>query len=153
MITKRNLLINLLILSVLVFAHMAFAQNEAKAPARMGATKVIEGEVSAITKDGVAVVYHRDTAKGTEDEVFIPLDNSVQLVHKRSISEIKTGDIVSIQYYEQIKEGKKNEPGNKFKGTVLTFLKPAAKKPEAQTTDSSEEESESGAALPLKGIK
>ncbi len=153
MITKRHLLINLLILSVLVFAHMAFAQNEAKAPVRMGATKVIEGEVSAITKDGVAVVYHRDTAKGTEDEVFIPLDSSIQLVHKRSISEIKVGDIVSIQYYEQIKEGKKNEPGNKFKGTVLTFLKPAVKKPEAQATDSNEEENDSGTALPLKGIK
>ncbi len=91
-------------------------------------SKEITGEVSAVNKNGIAIIYNRDLGKGSEDEIFVPLDNTVKLVHKQSIADINVGDVVSV-LYEEVSENTKEGVVNKFAGKIVTFVKPAVKKP------------------------
>jgi hypothetical protein len=151
--TKKILSAGLLVLLCVGIFGMAFAQEvkEEKGVKKATNVKEIEGEVSAVNKNGIAVVYKRDLTKGTEYEIFLPLDDKVKIAHKRKIDEISVGDIVKVQY-DEITEEAREGPRKTLKGVTVTFLKPAPKKPESPVVESDEEETETG-ALPLKGIK
>lgn len=108
----------------------------------------LQGEVSWINKKYIAIVYNRDAAKGTEEEILLPLDESVKLQHKRKLDEIAVGDIVSIQYDEETEEDAHNEKKQSRKAKVITFVKPAVKKlsPEVLPEDIKDD------SLSFKGI-
>ncbi|MDD5466036.1 MAG: hypothetical protein PHP73_06850 [Candidatus Omnitrophica bacterium] len=121
-----------------------FAQEEGKQekPKAKTMIKTIEGQVSAVNKNGIAVVYSRDLAKGLEKEIFLPLDNSIRLVHKKRLEDISVGDTVSVQYEEVTRGEAKEGLVKTLKGITVTFLKPAPKKPEVPVMESEEGENE-----------
>lgn len=135
-----------------LWSCVLFAQEGEKQekPKTTSIFKEMEGQVSAVNKNGIAIVYNRNLAEGLEEEMFVPLDNSIRLVHKKKIEEIGVGDIVSVQY-EEITRQAKEGPVKILKGTTVTFLKPAPKKPEALAVGS--EENEDAGDLSLKGIE
>ncbi len=109
--------------------------------------KEIQGEVSWIGKDKIAVTYKRDDAKGGEYEILLSFDkNSVRLVHKKSLGEIKIGDVVRIEYDETKEDSKGTEKIN-YQVKTIGFVRPAAPKPVAPA------EGEEEASLAIKGIK
>jgi len=119
-----------ILLSVNLY-YLAFAQEEEKTrekPRISSVTKKIEGVVSAVNKNGIAVVYNRNPVKGLEEEMFVPLNNSIRLAHKKKLEEIGIGDTVSVKYEEITREAKEG-PVKTFEGITGTFLKPAPKKP------------------------
>lgn len=90
----------------LVTCQMVFAQEaqqqKAKVPSVM---KELQGEVTWIRKDRIAIVYNRDTAAGSEDEILLPIDEKVGLEYIRSVSNISVGDTVYLQIEESVEQG------------------------------------------------
>ncbi len=117
-------------------------------------TKEVQGEISGISKDFIAIVYERDVEKGIEYEMLLPIEKGIRLVHKQTLDQIKVGDIVSVQY-EEVTEEYKEVPRQKRTAKIISFVKPAEKKPEPVESETavlnSEDTGEEG--FPIKGIK
>jgi len=92
--------------------------------------KEIQGEISAIGKDYISIVYQREREKGVEYEIWLPLDkDNVRLIHKESLEELKVGDFIRVQYEEVTKEYKEKVRSFR-KVKTISFIKPAVRKPE-----------------------
>jgi hypothetical protein len=83
-------------------------------------TESVSGEVSAIGKRYISVVYNTDYDTGTEYEVMIPITENTVYSHTKGLSDIKRGDLVSIQY---------KKPAEGSKGTAsaetISFIQAA----------------------------
>ena len=97
----------------------------------------LTGEVSAISKDFIAIVFRRDEKKGTEEEIGLPIPKNVIVEHKKSLDQIAVGDMVSIQYDEVVEQ---NETGKVTKrvAKVISFVRAAQIKPQKDVLDSSD---------------
>lgn len=71
--------------------------------------ETVSGEVSGITKNYISVIFDRDYDAGTEEEALIPIGPNTAIKHKKSINEIKKGDLISIEY-ENPTENSKRKP-------------------------------------------
>ncbi len=103
---------------------------------------VISGQVSAVTKDFIAVVYRSDEAKGSEEEIALPVAGDAVVEHKQSLSQIGVGDMVDVEY-EEYSEETPEGPKSKRVAVVVRFLR-AAPKPQLEpfTFEAEEEEAE-----------
>jgi hypothetical protein len=147
-------------LSIMVFfaagAGLSYAEGTGKPEKKKAAiakseVKEIQGEVSYITKRSISVVYARDAQTGSESEILLPYDKNLVIVHKRRLSEIQVGDIVSVKYLDEILDyGDKKE--NKITAKAISFLNPApSDSPYKKAIVPETGEGES--LLPLKGAK
>lgn len=102
---------------------------------------VISGEVSAVTKNFIAVVYSRNEADGSEKEIAMPLSKDAVVEHKRSLSEIKVGDLVDLEFEEYTEETLEG-PVTTRVAIVVRFLRAAAKQVQPFTFESATEEEE-----------
>ena len=113
---------------------IAYAQNDT--PKKTGRImKGVSGEVSAISKDFISVVYRRDEAKGSEEEIALPVAKDVIVEHKKSIAEIGAGDLVDVEleeYTEETPEG----PKSKREAKVIRFVSAAPKQANSVVLDS-----------------
>ncbi len=164
----RMTLIVLAILGLLSFTVICFAEDSKsgvkskdKKEISSSDVKELEGTVSAIDKNGIAVVFQKDAQKGSEEEMYIPIEKGqIRLVHKTSLKEIEAGDTVKVGFKEVTDEIEGKEK-KRFKATTITFLKKAEKKPESQMPLEQEESvsldsssaPEAAQTIPLKGFK
>ena len=102
---------------------------------------IISGEVSAVSKDFIAVVYRSDKEKGSEEEIALPVAAEAVVEHKQSLSEIGIGDMVDVEYEEYTEETPEG-PRSKRVAVAVRFLRAAVKQPEPFTFEAEEEESE-----------
>ena len=123
----------LLILS-LVLLNLALAQNGP------GKAKIISGEVSAISKDFIAVVYRSDNTHGSEEEIALPIAKDATVEHKKSLSEIIPGDMVDVEFEEYTEETPQGSRSKRV-AVVVRFLK-AGNKPVETFTFGKEEGTE-----------
>ncbi len=77
----------------------------------------VSGEISGITKRSISVVYNRDYDTGTEYEVLIPVDDGTQFKHKQALSDLKVGDLISVEYENPDKDSK-----HKARARVVNFV-------------------------------
>lgn len=96
------------------FIYKAFAQEQAQKAADnvdedAFTVETVSGEVSGITKHYISIIYDRDYEAGTEEEALIPFDPNTAFKHKKSIDEIKRGDLISVEY-EKPTENSKRKP-------------------------------------------
>ncbi|MCD6228244.1 MAG: hypothetical protein J7K17_02050 [Candidatus Omnitrophica bacterium] len=117
-----------LILSMVIVVNCVEAkEDEVKITREI---KEIQGEISAIGKDYISIVYQREREKGVEYEIWLPLDkDNVRLIHKESLEELKVGDFIRVQYEEVTKEYKEKVRSFR-KVKTISFIKPAVRKPE-----------------------
>ncbi|MDD5347172.1 MAG: hypothetical protein PHT59_01010 [Candidatus Omnitrophica bacterium] len=166
---KTSITIVLMAFSLAGFAGALFAQD-AKEPAGAKQEPVIDmqvreakGEVVVISRRSISLMTSRDAATGEETEILLPYDKTLVIEHKRSLSEIQSGDRVSIKYTEEVIDyGDKKE--SKVLAKVVTFLNPAnqdspykkAREAAQQATtqqETAQQETEQQESLPLKGVK
>ena len=112
------------------FFTAALAQEEEEEI--IAVMREVSGEVGAISPGLITVIYNRDEDMKREDEIDLPIDKDVRLVHKSKLSDINIGDIVSVKYEELqkkeeiekegITETKTRIIGRKAK--VITFVRP-----------------------------
>lgn len=76
---------------------------------------VVSGEVSGIAKNYISIIYDRDYDLGTDYEIMIPVEPSTVLRHKQNFSDIKVGDLVSVEYEKPL-------PGSKRKSLAKTVM-------------------------------
>jgi len=164
----RKILIILALLGLVSFAAICFAQDSKTEAKHQGKREVsssdvqeIEGTVSAVDNNGIAVVFKKDEAKGEEEEIYVPIEKGqIRLVHKTNIKEIEVGDTVKVGFKE-VTEEEEGKESKRFKATTITFLKKAEKKPlpqmppEPQDQVSPEDSAapEATQTIPLKGFK
>lgn len=139
-IIKRITQIGLVAVLVLGFVNSGFTQvskeKEPEAPKETkeniikSVTKEVSGEISAIGKDYISIIYKRDEKKGTEYEMLVPIDTSTKLERKKSLSELNIGDTVKIQCEDMTLEDTSGEKKMERKAKVISFVSPAVKKPE-----------------------
>ena len=98
--------------------------------------KSIGGEVSAINKNYISVVYHRDLNKHSQDEIGIPIGAGVTVEHKKDISQIGMGDTVEVKYEESVIKDKEGNKSSKRVAKVVTFIRAKEKKAESTALDS-----------------
>lgn len=108
--------------------------------------KVVSGKVTAIGKDYIAVAYEEDLQNGVEQEIFLPIDTSVKLVHKSKITDINPGDRVELSYDEEVKTYQDGKSDKARKATKVSFISPAKKSPFS-------DESDAEGGLDLKGLR
>lgn len=96
-------LMGMIVLSSLCFGQGAHAQEEKEEEA-MVVVKEVSGKVSAIRSNFITIVYKKNVEKGIEYEIDFPIDKDVRVVHKKSLSEIKAGDMVIVKYEQEQKE-------------------------------------------------
>ena len=127
--------------------------KDIKEPAVSSTLKEVQGEVSSLTKRSISVVYDRDEQKGEEFEMLLPFDiNNVKIEHKRSLSEISSGDIVLVQYTEDTADyGDRKE--TKIRAVTIRFLNPADAKSPYKPKAAAQEQAGSIQGLTLKGVK
>ncbi|MFH0839268.1 MAG: hypothetical protein V1893_03690 [Candidatus Omnitrophota bacterium] len=111
---------------VLCLAETVQAQEEkAKAEKRKGA---IEGEISAISNKYISIVYKKE--KDAEYEMLLPIDKDIEIIHKKSLDEMKVGDTVYIEYEDEVITDTAEEgQAMKRKAKVISFMSPAPPKP------------------------
>jgi len=131
----------------LLITGFVFAQEKKDEVKTTSEIKEVQGKVTAVGKDYIAVAYQTDLEKGVEYEIFLPVGNEVRLVHKRKISDIHLGDSVKVAYEEESKEYDPEKVDKNRKAKTITFLKPAEISPEPPV------EAPDDAGLSLKGLK
>lgn len=115
----------------LAISAAAFAQRDDKGRKIIKrASGEISGEISAIGRDFISVIYKRDEKKGAEYEVLVPIDAGTKLERKRSLSELNLGDTVNIQFEDMTLEDAGREKNMERKAKVISFVRPAVRKPE-----------------------
>lgn len=140
-----TIIVGILFIISLVAAGQTQEQDEKGKIKTTTLAKEVQGEIGAIGKDYITIIYERDAQKGIEYEMWLPIEkDKIKLVHKRSLEQLNIGDIVRVQY-EEITEEYKEGPRLSRKAKVISFVKPAPQKPE-QTALESE-------FLTIKGIK
>jgi hypothetical protein len=89
-------------------------------------TKSVQGEVSGISYNFIAVIYDQDEKSSYEMALNVPKD--VKIEHKNRILDIGVGDIVDVTYEEtqEIKGDEKPRLLSRI-AKVVKFLKPAEK--------------------------
>ncbi len=114
--------ITILLMSTFIICPL-FAKDEPEASKQLSAkeksgsetpveypvtVETVSGEVSAIDKNYISIVYDRDYDSGTEYEILIPFDSKTAVKHKTKIADIKKGDLVSVEYEKPVeaKDGK-----------------------------------------------
>jgi len=97
---------------------------------RTSVKKELQGEVTWISKTGdrIAIVFSRDEASRSEQEILLPVDKNTVLHHKTSIGDINIGDTVSIQY-EEVTEESAEGVNSKRTAKAIYFVRAAQKKP------------------------
>lgn len=143
----------LAVLLMITYCGIGFAEEAKKGEAKKEPTvksvvKEVQGEVTWARKYSISVVYGRNTEKGEESEVLLPIDPSdLKIVHKRNYSDISSGDTVLVQYVEETYDyGDRQE--TKLKAKVITYLKPRDVKSPYKGLDLTEKK-----PLSLKGVK
>lgn len=144
MMSNRYLAI--LLIAFLGLSNTAIAQqaDKGKVKAEGRVMKGVSGEVSGISKDFIAIVYHRDPKTSSEEEIALPIAKDVKLEHKKSIDQIGVGDVVDVRF-EEIAEETKEGIRTKRVAKVISFVRAApAPKPESSVlvTGGAEEEEE-----------
>ena len=124
----------LVVILLLGLMGAAFAEGNKKSE-RYSAMKEISGELTAITKDSIAIMYYFDKDKSKEYEISLPIAKDVKLGHLKSLSELAVGDIVNVQYAEIIEENKEGKSINRF-AKVISFARRPAQKPETSALSS-----------------
>ena len=117
------------------FAEQSEIQNQKRA------IKGISGEVSAISKDFIAVVYRNDQTKGSEEEIALPIAKYATVEHKRSLSEIVPGDLVDVEFEEYTEETPQGSRSKRV-AVVVRFLKAGNKPAEIFTFSGEEKEAQ-----------
>jgi hypothetical protein len=137
---QRKILLALSIMGIGLYAIAPAQGEETKKAGKV--IKGISGEVSAISKDFIAIVYRRDAARGSEEEIALPIAKGVIVEHKKNLSEIAIGDMVDVEFAE-ITEETKEGPKSKRIARVISFVRAApAPKPESSVLVSGREQEE-----------
>jgi len=124
---RRFLKTGLAVVLVLGLVGAVFAQGN-KDTKTYSTMKEVQGEVTWVRKDKIAIVYKKDVEYGSEEEILLPIDKDIRLAHLKSISDVAAGDMVYIQFEELTEEG---VDGPKLSRTAkkISFIKKGTKKP------------------------
>lgn len=90
---------------------------------------VVTGEISGISKKFISVVYNKDEETGVDYEMLIPIDENVQVEHKKGLGEFKKGDTVSVEYEDATVEDSAKQRKMRRKGTLVSFVRSAPPAP------------------------
>jgi hypothetical protein len=122
-----------LLLAVIVTfsCAIAFAQGTKKDDSRITRTKVmneVQGEIISLSKRGISILFNRDEANGSEDEIYIPINKKdIRFDHIKDLSELALGDIVRVQFEEEDVAGQGKDEIN-FQAKLISFVKKGAPK-------------------------
>ena len=152
---KKTIFLSLALTGLI--AGMALAQEKAPQPPaddeKVTTTpNKITGQISDISKKSFSVVYKKDEATGGEFEMLFPIDKNLRVVHKKSLSEMKVGDTVEVQY-EDVTTEKKDRKEGKRNTAVITFISPGEEQPAEPVHDTNPavaNNDESATVAPLK---
>jgi hypothetical protein len=117
----KNFILALMIM--MMTAGLAMAQEETgaqpQAPAEDDSftSATVNGEISGISKKKISMIYDKDYDTGTEYENMVLIDDMTQLRHKKDLSELKIGDLVSIEYEKPGENSK-----HKALAIAITFI-------------------------------
>ena len=113
--SMRSLVIVFLLL---LFFNFSFAKEIKEKKVEL---KEIQGKVTWIGRDKIAITYY--TTPTTEEEILIFYDKKdIKIRHRKDISEISRGDIVSI-VYEEIREDTDEGEKLTFKAKEIIYIR------------------------------
>ncbi len=119
---KKNTVIVVMALMVLVSITLAFAENEKSAAVGTKTAKEVEGPISGIGKDYISIIYQKDDNDGIDYEIMLPLSEDMAMEHKQNLANLKVGDTVRVQYEETTEQNEKG-PQSSRKAQGITFVK------------------------------
>ena len=152
MVFKRTLLLALLLLTACVFLTVSQLRAEVEKKDDGKKAEVVEGNVedlevegtvSAVTPQGIAVEYAR--AGNAAQEVFLPMDPNAKFSKVQRLAELKLNDTVYVHYQRTYRDDKDGQHVVlKTVATQVELLKPAPPEPPESSLVSKEEGGDSG---------
>lgn len=116
---------NLILTTILVSGFGLVCIGQQAALAQTTTTKTLNGEVSGVLNDSIAIVYKQDTGSGEESETLFSIDETVQFVGRPNIKAIHEGDTVSVTYEETVGTDEDGKETKSRKLLSIKFLKAA----------------------------
>lgn len=119
---------NIIIAAILVFCLIgtSFAEEEVK---KKVVVKELQGEVSGISSNFIAIVYGQD--KKTSYEMAFTMDKDVKVEDRKSLKDIGVRDIVSVSFEETTETKKQDDKDiSRVVSRVvkkIRFIRPGAK--------------------------
>lgn len=130
-------------------------KKEATEERTVSVPKEIEGKVSGISPNFIAIAYGE--SKQASLEMAFDLNKNVKVNHKKSLSEIAMGDTVKVDYDEITRTRDDGKKISRRAAKMVTFLRKAEKIPEAAepevSSDIEEQSAEESLSLPIKGVR
>jgi hypothetical protein len=128
----KNKVMKLAGVFALIFCLLTLQESlsqEPKQKARQTSTmQELQGEITWVKKDKIAIVYRTDETGKVDSEILLPVDKDVKLVHIKSTEQLSVGDVVSIQFEEATDETLEG-PKTTRKVKAMIFVRFGAKKP------------------------
>lgn len=128
--TRNIIVILVMIIFTLAVNEILLAQGKGK-----GKRNGLTGEVSAISKDFIAIVYNRNLEKGSEEEIALPIAKNVIIEHKKSLDQIAVGDTVYVEFDEVSEQTDNGERTKRIAGAI-SFVRAAPKAAKTTMLDS-----------------
>lgn len=93
----------LLIVLTAAFTGVVCAQDSkveeaAAAAAAARKTREVQGEITWVKKDMIAVVFGKNSAGASEEEMLLPIAKDVKLQRIAAVTDLKAGDTVYLQF-------------------------------------------------------
>lgn len=131
-------------MGILVLSFMGMASAEAEEIKKKVTIKELQGEVSGLSNNFIAIIYAQD--KKTSYEMAFTMDKNLRIENRKSLSDIAVGDIVSVSF-EETSETKKqgNKDISRIAGRLvkkIRFIRPGAKVQEIEMRSLEEAERE-----------
>ena len=92
--------------SLLILAHVALAGEKVKVEERV-IVKQVQGVVSAVSSQGIAVEYAR--TKVASQEMYLPFVPQVRVQGVKRVTDLQVGDTVAVEYREVASEDEHGE--------------------------------------------
>jgi hypothetical protein len=131
----KKIAIVIFAVALLVAYSSAFAAEKPKEKQtvkRSMLKRMVQGEVDGVGPDFISITYEADNTGGSSKAVLLPFDpHTVSIQNKRTLREIKVGDIVAVEYDEATEDGRMTRVATK-----MIFIKAAAKPMQFTTLDS-----------------
>ncbi|GEM_PF-4930091 len=133
---KRSVTLIMCLLFSLCASGASYSQKSAGAGSEASAEKAksriwgVSGEVSAINKNFIAVVYRKDRERHSEEEIGLTIPKDVNIQNKNSLDDIQAGDIVEVQY-EELSEKAVAGTTTKRVARVIRFVRAAQIAPQS----------------------
>ncbi|MDP3732571.1 MAG: hypothetical protein Q8R31_06110 [Candidatus Omnitrophota bacterium] len=125
---KAGLVVGLVLGVISIGFGQEAQEKSAEKIRRTSQMKEVQGEITWMSKSYIAIVFQRNDAGKSEEEILLPIDKETNLVHLRTLGDLARGDTVRVKYEEVVEEDAQGRRLNRL-AKAISFVRKGNQKP------------------------